>query len=392
MRNEYFFDIHPPLGKLTFWAAGKLVGYNANDCSYVNITDEYGKDCKYVELRACAALFSTLSVWLVYFVARGWGSSVYGGLIAAGLVGMDMLNLIEGRLILMDSQLFFWLVASLLIAQRWWTRHNLAFDGEDACAARGVEATPANDRRVMSVQERAWWAVAVGLVCGCAFSVKMTGLATPAIIGLESFFGLWFLRRTVRFPDLLLTLFSGLTIYTFFFAIHFWLCFKTGDGDAYMTYLFQTTLKGSRLFNPKAVWEGFWWNLFYLNHRMVVHNASILEPHPWQTSWWEWVLNLRGLLYYSKDTVFTVGGGSGGGRAAGGVCEQQGQGLLGSVCLCLPHPLYLTPPPPPPISTPTACTSWVTPLCCGPSLASSPPLWACAPPTCATSARLASRA
>lgn len=35
---------------------------------------------------------------------------------------------------------------------------------------------------------------------------------------------------------------------------------------------------------------------------MVVHNASILEPHTWQASWWEWILNLRGLLYYSKDT------------------------------------------------------------------------------------------
>ena len=46
-------------------------------------------------------------------------------------------------------------------------------------------------------------------------------------------------------------------------------------------------------------------NRLTLLQRMVVHNASILEPHTWQSSWWEWVFNLRGLLYYSKDTLHT---------------------------------------------------------------------------------------
>lgn len=306
VRNEYFFDIHPPLGKLTFWAAGKLVGYNPNKCSFVNITDEYGPECKYVELRATAALFSTLSVWFVYHITRGWGASVYGGLVAAGLVCMDMLNVQEGRLILMDSQLFFWLVASLLIAQRWWAAINAESDGEDACVAKGVAPTHEADARIMTTRTRNIWAVAVGVVCGCAFSVKMTGLATPGIIGIESFFGLWFLRRPARFPQLLLTAFTGLAVYSFFFAVHFWLCTKHGDGDDYMNLSFQSTLIGNRNYDPEVKWDGFWRSLWYLNHRMVVHNANILEPHPWQTSWKEWVMNTRGLLYYSKDTLHTV--------------------------------------------------------------------------------------
>jgi len=343
------------------------VGYEADKCSFVNITDEYGPECKYVQLRATAALFSTLSVWFVYFIARGWGATVYGGLVAAALVGMDMLNVMEGRLILMDSQLFFWLVASLLIAQRWWARHNVDADGEDACRERGVEPTPANDARIMSWQERARWAVGVGLVCGCAFSVKMTGLATPGIIAIESFFALWFLRRSVRFPDLLLTAVSGLSLYAAFFALHFWICTKTGDGDEYMTAKFASTLKGNFRYDPKATWEGFWWNLFYLNHRMVVHNANILEPHPWQTSWSEWVLNQRGLLYYSKDTKHTVSLGEAGGGMAH---PNQGCGAVGG-------PLHASAPHRPPsllpiprarlrCSTRTACTCWVTRRCCGP--------------------------
>jgi dolichyl-phosphate-mannose--protein O-mannosyl transferase len=217
----------------------------------------------------------------------------------------------EGRLILTDAQLMFWLVACLWTAQRWWARNNEDTDGEDACKARGVPATHANDSRVMAPIERNLWCIAVGLTCGCAFSVKMTGLATPGIIGIESFFGFWFLKRSVRFPELLKVAVVGLSLYAAFFAVHFYLCVRTGDGDEFMTDRFKSTLLGNRMYKPGATWEGFWWNLFYLNNRMVVHNASILEPHPWQTAWWEWMLNLRGLLYYSKDTLHTVRVGGG---------------------------------------------------------------------------------
>jgi dolichyl-phosphate-mannose--protein O-mannosyl transferase len=37
------------------------------------------------------------------------------------------------------------------------------------------------------------------------------------------------------------------------------------------------------------------------NARMIKHNANILAPHPWQTTWWEWVFCLRGLAYYGRD-------------------------------------------------------------------------------------------
>ena len=47
--------------------------------------------------------------------------------------------------------------------------------------------------------------------------------------------------------------------------------------------------------------EGFWWTMITHNIRMVVHNAAILEPHHWQSAWWEWLLDLRGVAYYGKD-------------------------------------------------------------------------------------------
>lgn len=31
------------------------------------------------------------------------------------------------------------------------------------------------------------------------------------------------------------------------------------------------------------------------NARMIKHNANILAPHPWQSTWWEWLIDARGV-------------------------------------------------------------------------------------------------
>ncbi|RYY38594.1 hypothetical protein EON62_00340 [archaeon] len=42
-----------------------------------------------------------------------------------------------------------------------------------------------------------------------------------------------------------------------------------------------------------------------LNVDMVRSNAGIDVRHNWETVWWEWPLNLRGILYYSVDRGHT---------------------------------------------------------------------------------------
>ena len=78
----------------------------------------------------------------------------------------------------MDSQLSFWLAAALLLAQEWWKRQNADADAADALRAAGKPVTPSSDRRIMSTQWRAVWAIAMGVACANAFSVKMTGVRT----------------------------------------------------------------------------------------------------------------------------------------------------------------------------------------------------------------------
>jgi hypothetical protein len=56
--GKYFFDIHPPLGKLTLLWVGQLTGYDATTCSYDSIHDVYADNCKYMILRNVAGAFA----------------------------------------------------------------------------------------------------------------------------------------------------------------------------------------------------------------------------------------------------------------------------------------------------------------------------------------------
>jgi dolichyl-phosphate-mannose-protein mannosyltransferase len=42
-----------------------------------------------------------------------------------------------------------------------------------------------------------------------------------------------------------------------------------------------------------------------LNQEMLSANARITQRHHWDSVWYEWPLNLRGVLYYSKDLGHT---------------------------------------------------------------------------------------
>ena len=160
--------------------------------SLQNIQDQYAETCNFVPLRFTAATFGALTAPLFFLIMRAWGGSVRAAVFAACLFMFDNLNLIESRLILVDSQLIFWVAAALLVGLRWWSALN-----EDLTS----ELTGEGPR--LSVADRAVWCVLVGVCCANAFSVKWTGLATPGLIAVESFTAVFFLKRAVPWLDLL---------------------------------------------------------------------------------------------------------------------------------------------------------------------------------------------
>jgi dolichyl-phosphate-mannose--protein O-mannosyl transferase len=66
---------------------------------------------------------------------------------------------------------------------------------------------------------------------------------------------------------------------------------------------FQRVLINNTNYDPLAPHPGYLTTFFQLNQEMLSANARIDVRHNWESVWWEWPLNLRGILYYSQDKV-----------------------------------------------------------------------------------------
>lgn len=276
IKREIMFDIHPPLGKLTLAGLGYLAGYRpVEGFGYDSIGKDYGA-VLYYPLREVSAVFGTLTVPIVYSTARLLDVSWVGALVAAGLYCFDSLNVIESRLILMDSQIMFYLVLSLNCSLRLWR-------------------TPRDSR------SRFIWLTLTGLVCGLSFSVKWTALATPALVALVSFFGLHFLRYPLSIGECAWAGFVGVSLYVWFFYVFFTVHTRDGPGAAFFRDEFKRTLVGHTSYDPTASRESFWRLFVYLNRTMLATNAAIKTRHQWESYWYWWVVNWRGVLYFNRE-------------------------------------------------------------------------------------------
>lgn len=270
------FDIHPPLGKLTLAIFGWLLGYRPDpNFGYDEIGKDYGP-VLYYPLREISAVFGVVTVPLMYTTSRTLGVSWVGSLLCAGLFCFDNLNIIESRLILMDSQIVFYLVLSLYCALRLWK------------SRRGTKS-------------RFLWLSATGLICGCSISVKWTALATPGLIAIVSFFGLHFLEEPLQIFECVWAGCVGIGLYISLFYVHFKTLTHNGPGVGFFRENFRATLIGDKHYDAKAIREPFHKLIVYLNKYMFTANAGITTRHHWESYWYQWIVNWRGLLYYNKE-------------------------------------------------------------------------------------------
>ena len=176
----------------------------------------------------------------------------------------------------MDSQLLFFCQLALLCALRLWRTHS-------------------------KTRNRTKWLCLTGLAAGAAFSIKHTALATPGLIAVISFFGLHFLREPLTLLECLFAGACGFVVYT----VPFYIVFNTlwhagGKYDKFMPMNFRSTLIGSENYSPSAKRRPFWELFIYLNKRMVQSNASIKKRHTWESDWYQWIVNWRGVLYFLR--------------------------------------------------------------------------------------------
>ncbi|CED82274.1 glycosyltransferase family 39 protein [Phaffia rhodozyma] len=230
LRGEFYFDVHPPLGKMLVGLAGLFSGY---DGSFDFKSGEvYPPTLHYTIWRMYMATYGVLMVPVGWYTARGLGWSRFACHLVTLMVLLDVGWLTISRFILLDSMLLLFTFTTVLGLVNF---HNQQQD---------------------SFSDDWWlWLVFTGLSIGCVISVKWVGLFVTALVGLYTIEDLWdkfgdlsmpfrtyvrhWIARIVGF------IIIPVSVYLLSFKLHFLILRNTGPGDSQMSSLFQANLNGN---------------------------------------------------------------------------------------------------------------------------------------------------
>mmetsp|Transcript_37548 Transcript_37548/g.64467 ORF Transcript_37548/g.64467 Transcript_37548/m.64467 type:complete len:593 (-) Transcript_37548:61-1839(-) len=272
----YVFDIHPALAKLTHYFFGSLLGVKCTmDFHKTGGFEKYTDVDEYVPYRLVSAFFGTVAVPLAYLIGRKFKLSVSSSLLLATLVFCDPLLLSETRLILTDSQLFFYIILSIYCALNLW-------DSKDGTLSRF------------------FWIIATAVASGCAFSVKFTALATLGWIAFGTYLCVFTSQAPVKLKHCFFAAIIAFIVFCIPFYVHIQLSQKSGESDWNIDPEYQRLLIGHQLYDENAVAPFFPIHLVYLVKRMLEQNAASLGDHPYASYWYEWVVGRGSLLAYAE--------------------------------------------------------------------------------------------
>ncbi|XP_053700812.1 protein O-mannosyl-transferase 2 [Synchiropus splendidus] len=234
INRTFFFDVHPPLGKMLIGLAGYLTGYDGT-FPFLKPGDKY-EHHNYLGMRGfCAGLASFLPIF-AFQIVLDLSQSLSAALITASLLIFDTGCLTISQYILLDPILMFFIMAAVLCT---------------------VKFNQLQHRPFCSL----WWMwmLLTGVSLSGALGVKFVGLFVILLVGLNTVSDLWRL-----FGDLSLSLMEifkhflarvaalillPLLIYVTIFALHFVVLHKSGPGDGFFSSAFQSRLIGNNLHN-----------------------------------------------------------------------------------------------------------------------------------------------
>ncbi|KAJ5675821.1 Dolichyl-phosphate-mannose--protein mannosyltransferase 4 [Penicillium macrosclerotiorum] len=238
LQRMYFFDVHPPFGKLLFAFMGWLVGYDGH-FFFENIGDSYiDNNVPYLSLRAMPATLGALTIPVVFLTMWESGYSLPACVLAAGLMVFDNAHVGEDRLILLDSTLVLSMALSILCYVRFYKLRHEPFG-------------------------RKWWKwlLLTGFCLSCVISTKYVGVFTFVTIGSAVLIDLWNLldiNRQQGALDMVTWIkhfvARGVALvvipfffYLFWFQVHFAILTRSGPGDEFMSPEFQETLSDNAM-------------------------------------------------------------------------------------------------------------------------------------------------
>ncbi len=274
--GEYFFDIHPPLGKLLIAGVAKINGFNPG-FSFETIGQKFSDD-SYKWLRFLPKLAGALLPLVIFLVVLELGISQKFAFLAGLLLVFENSILVQSRFILLDSFLLLFGFLSILF----YLKH------EGISYKRSlITNTP--------------YLFLSGFFASLAGSIKWTGFSFLAMVLIFYFFETFKYKPCgLKLKFLIRSLFPLIVvpflIYFSIFAIHFSLLSKPGPGLAFHQPNFQETNIFSKFIE--------------LNIELYQSNARLTASHPYSSQWYTWPLMIRPIFYWigstSTSTVSSV--------------------------------------------------------------------------------------
>ncbi|KAF7494716.1 Protein O-mannosyl-transferase 2 [Sarcoptes scabiei] len=234
INKTFFFDVHPPLGKMLIALSGYWTGYNGT-FAFNKPGDSY-EDYPILGMRIFCATLGTLIVPSSFVIVWNLSHSLSASILSSTLILFDIGMIILSQYILLDPILMFFIFSSTMGMTMFQSYRNRAF-------------------------ETVWWfwLLWTGFSLACSISVKFVGLFVVLLIGFNTIYDLWNIYGDLEKPiSLVLKHFIArafglivlpIIIYIGFFWVHLSVLSRTGSGDGFYSSAFQSTLEGNSLYN-----------------------------------------------------------------------------------------------------------------------------------------------
>ncbi|KAL3485781.1 Dolichyl-phosphate-mannose-protein mannosyltransferase-domain-containing protein [Aspergillus germanicus] len=232
LKREFYFDVHPPLGKMLVGLSGLLAGYNGS--FEFKSGEKYPEDLNYTFMRLFNAAFGVVCVPLAYLTARELGFRRSTVWLVSLMVLFENSYATISRFILLDSMLLCFTFTTTFCWAKFHRLQHASFSLE-------------------------WfaWLLLTGVSIGCVCSVKWVGFFCTALVGLYTIDDLWNKFGNLKMSEVTLAkhfaarvvglIIVPVLVYLLSFYVHFLILENSGPGDAQMSSLFQANLKGTQV-------------------------------------------------------------------------------------------------------------------------------------------------
>ncbi|XP_055300982.1 protein O-mannosyl-transferase 2 [Sitodiplosis mosellana] len=246
INRTFFFDVHPPLGKMLIALSGVMTGYNGT-YPFEKPGDKYNGTA-YEGMRLFCTALGAIIVPMVHVTVYDLIESDVGALISSCYVLFDVGMVTLNQYILLDPILLCFMTASVMGM---------------------VKVSKATHNRQTFTFKWWSWLLFTGTMIACTISVKFVGLFVILLVGLHTINDLWIELGDLTKPVVeIVKQFVGraatlivwpIILYMCFFYIHLEVLNHSGNGDGFYSSAFQSQLIGNSLHNatmPRSVAYG----------------------------------------------------------------------------------------------------------------------------------------